>query len=277
MGAVFFSFMGLTYIRGMQLELTNSVATIAWSKMSVLGWALVAVASFAAFGAQALGLMDLSAPASPFSSIRVHGGSNHLVMPTGLLEQWASQHPDGLLASTSLGGGIVRVEYTDSAWLNSLHPGEHSSALPARVVSVLQQGGHLGRQYNPSPRRVLGPEIRSLMPRWNPGNGPFPRYTVPALEIRRLVTMLRKSGSNFSLIYTHLKRALGDEVWRASGEGRRVEYNVSGAVEHCSVDGRPCANELVQQPEPDLLSWKTRVFFPYPILGEAGSELPCMD
>ena len=63
----------------------------------------LAVTAFYVFLAQPLGLMDISA-VSPFSHIREHGGSNHLFMPTALLQRWS------LTASLDkFSGGVVRV------------------------------------------------------------------------------------------------------------------------------------------------------------------------
>uniref|UniRef100_A0A7S4W9X8 Uncharacterized protein n=1 Tax=Alexandrium monilatum TaxID=311494 RepID=A0A7S4W9X8_9DINO len=268
--------MGAVYVRAMAVEVMKPPARRP-PALGLVSGAYVMVVAFFVFGAQVLGLTDLSAPASPFSSIRVHGGSNHLVLPTGLLQAWAHERAAAASAESSLGGGVVRVEYTDSVWINSLYPSEHTSALPPRVVAVLRQGGHLGRQFNPTPRRVLGPELRALMPRWRPGDGAFPQYTLPALELRRLLAEVRARKENFSLVYVRLPGIRGNDTWRATATGPRVEFTVRGGVEQCASDGRPCSNELVQLRDMDYVAWKTRVFFPHPIVADADGELPCVD
>lgn len=275
-GAVFFSTMGVIYTRAVHAEVAEPPTSPA-CRLGLMSGIYVAIVAFFVFGAQVLGLMDLSAPASPFSSIRVHGGSNHFILPTGLLQAWAVKSSINTTGAGSLEGGIVRVEYTDSVWINSLYPSESTLEIRPKIVAVLRQGGHLGRQFNPTPRRILGPELRAFMPRWKPGDGAFLQYTVPAMELRRLVSEARESGENFTLVYVQLHGTHGDEAWRASAEGRRVELNVSGGIEHCSSDGQPCSNELVQLPRLDYMSMKTRIFFPYPIIADAGGELPCMD
>ena len=52
-----------------------------------------------------LGLTDLGL-AGPFSSLRGHGGSNHLLVPTGLLQARATSR--GAVGG-AFGGGVVRV------------------------------------------------------------------------------------------------------------------------------------------------------------------------
>eukprot|EP00747_Dinoflagellata_sp_TGD_P218069 gnl/TRDRNA2_/TRDRNA2_90365_c0_seq1.p1 gnl/TRDRNA2_/TRDRNA2_90365_c0~~gnl/TRDRNA2_/TRDRNA2_90365_c0_seq1.p1 ORF type:complete len:553 (-),score=53.67 gnl/TRDRNA2_/TRDRNA2_90365_c0_seq1:13-1671(-) len=273
-GAVFFAAMACIYVRAMQVEMAEPSLPQPY-RLGPLFKMYLALVSFFVFGAQVLGLSDLSAPASPFSSLRVHGGSNHLILPTGLLQNWAG---DSIESAGSFEGGIVRVEYSDSDWLNSLYPAECTVLIPPKIVTVLRQGGHLGRQFHPTPHRVLGPAVRATLPHWRPGDGPFPQYTVPAMELRRMITELRASGEdNFSLVYVRLPGIHGDDAWRATAMGPRVEFNISGGIEHCLSDGKPCNNELVQLPELDYVSWKTRVFFPHPIVDGSEGELPCLD
>lgn len=275
MGAVYFSALAALYVRAAWLDATGQVLAPEPRAIGVAGRLTIATCSFWAFGAQMLGLADLGAPASPFSSIRVHGGSNHLLLPTGLLQIWANTQP---ARQSSFAGGVVRIEHTTSVWLNSLYPGEVTADLRPDIISVLRRGGHLGRQFNPTPRRVL-PEARPFMPRWKPGDGPFLRYTLPALELRRLVHEARESGEAFTLEYVRLPGVIGDERWRASAEGPRIKLSVSSnGSQQCSADGFPCAkDELALLPEIEFWPWKTRVFFPLPIVSDAGGELPCMD
>ena len=53
------------------------------------------VAAFYAFGLPMLGLIDVGSCAM-FANLKAHGGSNHLFLPTGLLQRWfAGAAPDG--------------------------------------------------------------------------------------------------------------------------------------------------------------------------------------
>lgn len=274
MGAVFFSTLALLYTRAAQLELARLPETQA-THLGAWGWLLVTTAVFAAFGGQILGLTDLGAPASPFASIRVHGGSNHWLLPTGILQAWAISYS---ASDSSLGGGVVRVEYTDSVYFNSLYPGEMTSELPPDAVSILRRGGHLARQFNPTCRRVIG-ALTIPWPHLKPEDGPFLRYTIPAVELRRLTSEARAIGQPFTLIYVRLPGAIGDEGWRADTSGPRIEFIVYGnGTERCTADGLSCGkDELVNLPELEFWQRRTQVFFPHPLISDADNELPCID
>jgi len=156
-GAVFFTALAALYARAICVEISTPLAE--QGELYRPGFAFkayIALVASVVFGAQILGLMDLSAPASPFSSLRVHGGSNHLILPTGVLQTWAYTSPkmsESAFFRNSFGGGLVRIEYTDSVWLNSLYPSEITAAIPSEIVAVLRRGGHIGRQFNPTPHR----------------------------------------------------------------------------------------------------------------------------
>lgn len=257
--------------------------------------------------------------------MRLHGGSNHLLgVPTGLLQAWRADE----LAS-AYGGGVVRVEcarpaplnllppshtpsppfslstlprYASSAHLNALYPGEITSLLAPRTRALLRLAGHATRQFNPKARRVLGAAIRQRMPRWEAGGGaPFVPFTVPALELRRLLAEARRaaaaSNSTFELHYTRLAGARGDEAWRAGSRGVAVRLTRDdgrgGAkcvsrneTRAAAAKGAPpwarasrwtaCApDELAMLPEPSAWALKISLFYPYAIVPEAPRELVC--
>ena len=79
--------------------------------------------------------MDISAT-SPFSAIREHGGSNRLLLPTSLLQQW----PAAGATVEAFGGGVVRVVHTTSDSLNALYPADATAELRPRVVELLLSG-----------------------------------------------------------------------------------------------------------------------------------------
>ena len=79
--------------------------------------AFLALTFFYVFLAQPLGVVDVSG-VSPFSGIRAHGGSNHLFMPTALLQRWKADEEGG-----DWGGGVVRVTSSTSTFLNDLSRG----------------------------------------------------------------------------------------------------------------------------------------------------------
>lgn len=123
-----------------------------------------------------LGLMDNVA--SPFAMVRLHGRE------------------------------LVRVEACGSTFINELYPGEITSEIDARSRDLLLSVGHTARQYNPTVRTVLGETLRGFMPRWQPESGaPFVQYTLPAIELRRLLAEARLRNEAFSVRYAVLPGA----------------------------------------------------------------------
>ena len=64
-----------------------------------------------------------------FSQLRLHGGSNHLLLPTALL-------PRALLHASptnAFAGGVVRVEATDLRWVGNTFA-EHMGPRTLRLV-----------------------------------------------------------------------------------------------------------------------------------------------
>eukprot|EP00966_Prymnesium_polylepis_P330026 7385700-Prymnesium_polylepis.1 len=201
-----------------------------------------------------------------YGNLRLLGGSNHLLAPTNVLR---------------VSGDIVRIESCTSAVLNALYPGEISSVFSARASQLLISANHTGRQFNFAMGRVLGSWALPPPPLGR-GGSPLVRYTVPSLEVRRMLAEARASGLPFELVYTILDGDFGDEAWRASSVGRRrvrvVEQPRKG-VTQCTVvsaGSAPCdADDLPRLP---ALSWIEKalgVWNPYPILPGAHSEMHC--
>ena len=125
---------------------------------------------------QLLGIMEISAVA-PFAVIRQHGGSNHLFMPTSLLQQWEStSHLD------KFGGGIVRVTACTSDYMNAMYPSNCTDALPERVVAILREGG--------SYRTAIRPNSKPNAWAGNPSQD----TTLAAIK-RRSVSFIHSAGS----------------------------------------------------------------------------------
>ncbi|KAJ1639384.1 hypothetical protein T492DRAFT_114515 [Pavlovales sp. CCMP2436] len=132
-------------------------------------------------------------------------------------------------ALAAFAGGVVRVEFSDSAAIEGLYPGEISSVIAPAARALLRAAGHSGRQWNFAMGRVLGSRV--LPPPGSGGEGRT-RYTVPVLELRRMVAEARaeinadleavdgekfKSAASFRIAYTRLPGSGGDENWRAQG------------------------------------------------------------
>ena len=78
--------------------------------------------------------------------------------------------------------------------------------------------------------------------------GPFVRYTLPATEVRRLVSRIRATNEPFALQYTQLEGASGDEVWRRTSAGRFVTLLEDGAGGQWCIAGTTLSlSEVVAQ------------------------------
>jgi len=256
--------------------------------------ALLSVAFAHAFAGPILGMQNLGGSIM-YSNLRVAGGSNHVLLPTNLLR---------------LTGAVVRVEACSSAAVNALYPGDSSSppspprqereresseletrqlrtgdfssVFSPRAVALLRASGHSGRQFNFAMGRVLG---AWALP---PPPARFVRYTVPSLELRRLLAEARGAGEAFALEYSVLAGPEGDEAWRSSSVGvRRVRVSEDPAhgVAECvvvSAEGRPSGaacedGELARLPP--LRAWERvwGVWNPHPILPSLSEEMHCSE
>ena len=126
---------------------------------------------------------------------------------------------------------------------------------------------------------VLGQRFRESLPH------PFSPYTVPTLELRRVLAEARAASSEaFVLEYDKLPGTVGDEWWRQEAVESTVRLSENGrGGRSCRIRAagayfwKACADD-----EPGLLpapgGWlaKVRIFFPLPV--HAGlDELPCID
>jgi hypothetical protein len=269
---------------------------------------LVGMSFFYSFGMPMLGLIDVGGPLM-FSHIKMHGGSNHYFLPTGLIQTWmADKSPlDASLGPlASFAGGVVRIEHSTSAYLNGAYPGEVTKIEPEPLTRTwLKQAGHFGRMFtNPGvrPWNIRGKNLHigggltsfglglvfAQAP--NGANGAFIKYTLPALELRMMLVSMRLLNESFVLEYTRITGAppqndhVGAEAWRAKGCGRRVTFQeksggtrVCSTVNTCSDDHsvqKPCATDelamLVGDDEPGWFARKMVLSNPYPILEPAG-------
>ena len=110
-------------------------------------WTLCTVSFVYAFLLIPLGLLDVG-NASPFSSLRKHGGSNHWFLPTGLLQRaFIDAEPDTLVGE-AFGGGVVRVEWTNSSHLTG--PRDILGVVAPEASQLLRESGHNGGQFSPN-------------------------------------------------------------------------------------------------------------------------------
>eukprot|EP00977_Amphora_coffeiformis_P025078 scaffold18122_cov194-Amphora_coffeaeformis.AAC.5 len=230
-----------------ELPMTETTTTITTKRpYKPVVWMGVpsALAFFYSFGMIPLGLMEEASP-NMFANLKIHGGSNHLLLPTGLLFQWAatqeSQGNSDSFLVRHWGGGEIRLESTTSQWLTEIYPNDLTHILePApTVVELLQE--HLNASqpavyFNSGLNRVLHVRERGFVP--PPPHGQFISYTVPALEWKRLLkeAVHYLGRPSFTVDYVHLPGTSGDEEWRAFAWERRIHLEVvNGEITSCTV------------------------------------------
>ena len=111
-------------------------------------WALWLLAGVYSMLVLPLGLMDMGAP-NMFSSLRVHGGSNHVLLPMNILQRVYIDAPATTLAGEIFGGGVLRVEGT-----NSSHLTDSGVRYPGKCPAEGSDCTAAGRQ-QPSPDLAL--------------------------------------------------------------------------------------------------------------------------
>jgi len=232
-----------------------------------LRW-LVALALLYAFALPVAGLQE-KAGCLMFSQLRLHGGSNHLLLPTSLLQrELASAEPTNAFA-----GGVVRVEATDLEWVGNTfaeHMGPRTLRLIREVAAVPAE--YVWAAKSSSAKRSRPP------PR-------FRRHTLSALGLRRLLATAARQKDSFSLRYTRLHGAVGDEAWRTGSAGSEYVVRGEGGATRCARLGlggkeSPCdAREeaLIAPP-----SWPSSAFAfllepqPNPIVDGYTDEMHCV-
>jgi len=245
------------------------------SRRRRLSIACVVEAVVFVFGLTTLGFAD-NAPPKPFSNIRIHGGSNHLFLPTDVL---------GRLAGVpTIPSDVVRVERTTSPTLNAHFPADLSSFLDPKAVGLLRRAGHAARLFGPAIPRNVGPDV--VPPNGSPS---FVRYTLPVFELRRALGEARAKNESFELTYTRFPRHAYDAARpRADPDGSVVVT----LVEDGERGSRTCSVGEVKQTgrlfrgrrtdcaadEPALLAppppWAGRVqlFWPHVVLEDEETQ-----
>ena len=157
-----------------------------------------------------------------FSQLRLHGGSNHYLLPTSLLQRALVNAPPPHLHLHVL----MMTESTNLEWVGNTfaeHMGERTIRLIREVTDVPAE--YVWAAKATSAKRTSPP------PR-------FRRHTLSNYGLRKLLATARRQRDVFSLRYVRLSGAVGDETWRTSSAG--TEYVVrgdgSGAVQ-CSKVG----------------------------------------
>lgn len=242
---------------------SNAISVPRGIKSAILGLAVVY-----AYLLPVLGLQDMGA-VTMFANLHVYSGSNHFLLPTGLLFSWYGSYGSASAGAT-FSGGVVRVDSTNSSYVNERYPAEVTAMLePAGVSTLLRAAGHTGRQFDPYETVVLGPGFVSRRV-----GGPFVPYLLPAVELRRLLAKARSAGESFSLVYSKLPT-------NSSSKHERVYLEEEGGrLQNCTLwpSGKACVStEVALQPPPSWWASRFLRFFPIPVEPQAfQGELGCL-
>mmetsp|Transcript_13659 Transcript_13659/g.33033 ORF Transcript_13659/g.33033 Transcript_13659/m.33033 type:complete len:374 (-) Transcript_13659:71-1192(-) len=249
------------------------------SKRPVWMTLAVCIAFFYSFGTIILGTME-EASCNMFSNLKIHGGGNHLILPTGLLFRW---YRDDI--SNPYGGGEVRIVSTTSNWLQEIYPNDMSHILsPSPLAAdLLTKTTAMPTPIflNPGANRVLGLRERGWIT--VPPHGKFIQYSVPSLEWKRLLTEAIERDVNFDVTYAHLPESRGDEMWRGTASERKVDLKVrnGGQIVKCKVQFQNGTKTNCQQSteipynlDTPWLIRKISLYHGYPILYEHDGKTP---
>ena len=227
--------------------------------------AQVALAFFYAFLMPIIGLQEKGG-CLMFSQLRLHGGSNHLLLPTSLLQRWYY----GAEPSNAFAGGVVRINAYSLDWIGSPFA-EHMSPRTLRVIRDVAAvpGEYVWAAKQVTARRDVPPPRK-----W--------RYTVSNLGLRRLLMTAKRQGEPLRLEYERLPGPAGDERWRTQAPGDAVLLDVDGRgnVTSCLKAGEPCDDDelaLVAPPDATSAAFATMLLpQPNPIIPGMTAEMHCV-
>jgi len=227
----------------------------------------VALAAFYAFGPPMLGVLEVG-QTNMYANLQQHGGANHLLLPTGLLHKYYKDD-----ATSAFFGGECRVEATNSKVVRWFYPTEITSTLqPPSVHALLAASGAPTRFFNAAKVRVLG--FSGVQ-----GAPPFTKFSVPAIELRRLLSEAKAGGEAFDLEYSRV--LLHDEDEETTPKVR-VSFDASGKLLSCAVratksaEEEACAsNEIALLPPPPKWALKHLIYIPLPVIDNSDHKLTC--
>ena len=233
--------------------------------------------------------VQMMASSTMYGNVKNYGGSNHMLVPTGLLQDWLADPQVAAAAPAWLaddfGGGLVRVERTTSSALLQLavQGAELTSQLPPRARELLASVNASGRYFEFYAARNYftrkGDLEACALNAIDTGASVAPStadppYVVPAYELRRALALARERKEPFELEYTRLppKLHLPSEWMAHLGETVVVQDAADGTPPSCTLVQRyslwplgrsACASDeiaLLRPPRP----WLSKLLLPYP-------------
>lgn len=276
-----------------------------WTALAVLA----SLSGFAYGFLLPVGGVMMMASSTMYGNVKNYGGGNHLLVPTGLLldhydahgatavvapPAWLPPLPPAAAAwlADGFGGGLVRVDATNSSVLRSLFK-ETTDQLPPTSHALLAQINASGRYYEfYAARNYFEREHDLQATAIHMGvaiaQDDVPPYVVPAYELRRSLALARAREQRFSVTYTRLPAALRTPTeWRGfDGPQVTLHDGRDGGGAHgaaCAVAGAggggattPCdASEPALLPPPPYLLTKLLHPYPTPLLDGAGDGTHC--
>jgi hypothetical protein len=232
-----------------------------------------------------LGLQAM-ASSTMYGNLKQFGGTNHMLVSTGMLQGYFSKSTSGDWASDAFGGGMLRVDYTNSTLLKELTPAESTGSMPGHAIDLLKGIGagaryfemYAARNYY-GRRNDLGNS--ALHNRGRKDGEEPPPYAEPAYELRRVLKLARTRGEPFTLKYTRLPY-YGTPAGYRDFVGPQVSYTENPVTGYntCEVtEGvvtKKCAHdEIALLPAPP--SWLMWLLHPYPmpLLPQDTTEVHC--
>jgi len=278
------------------LALWSPVSLVGFARRSVPGLAGAAVLVGFVYGFLGpIAGVQMMAASTMYGNVKNFGGSNHLLVPTGLLQDMLADPAAAAAAPSFLsdfGDGLVRVERTTStAFLQvAVNGADTTDELPPRSRALLSEFNASGRyfqfyaarNYYDRPGDLQATALNDIKSDGAAAALPDPPYVVPAYELRRMLQLARERAEPFVLEYTRLPPALRTaSEWKAH-RGPAVVYKEPKAGEpSCVVRSRGVADaacggdELVMAPPPQRWTTKILLPYPFPLLPGAGDGVHC--
>ena len=253
-------------------------------RIGVCNALLLVLTAVYAYALPILGLQDIAA-CGMFASMHfptaVYTGSNHFLVPTGLLQ---AHYEHASPIDNVFAGGVVQVMHTTSEWIRDMYPAESTMMLTPRTREYLEHAGHAAREFGPSTTRVVG-TLPGMKPHADPTR-PQIQYVLPAIELRRLLSEARAQNESFSLAYKRVSTTGAPFAGRIVDVIDGYSTSSSGGGEHytrCTVRssipglGTACAeDEIALLPASDWWLTQLLLAFPLPMREDGVHELGCM-
>lgn len=223
-----------------------------------------------AFLGPILGLQAMSS-STMYGNVKQWGGTNHLVVPTGLLQEYYTTATYPAWAADAFGGGLLRVDSTNSSIMQQLSPAEATYNMVPFARELLKGVGTPARYFELySARNYMDREedfdASALHNRGKNDLGfKDPPYVQPAYEMRRVLALARAKGEIFTLKYTKVPWSGTPKSYMAyKGEQVVLKENSATGTRTCTVGKKKCASsEIALLPPPPR--WLLPLLHPYPM------------